>query len=159
MGNLGAAKDSAAGDKSEGTRGARKATSNAYDGLINKYAAQYHLSPQLVKSVMTQESHFDPGAVSPKGALGLMQVMPATGKWMAGRMGLKGFTVSQLTNPDTNIHIGCAYLAYLNGIARKRGAGTSGVLASYNGGPKYMKKKSKQTSRYAQQVLHRKTRI
>jgi len=136
-----------------GKRGGKRGGSGQYSAAINKYAAMYGLSPQLVRSVITQESHYNSGAVSPKGARGLMQVMPATGKWMAQRMGMKGFSVGQLHNPDVNVRIGCAYLKYLNGL--KKGNMTN-VLRSYNGGPgRHKGKKARMTSGYASSVMGR----
>jgi soluble lytic murein transglycosylase-like protein len=81
-----------------------------YEPLLNQAAKDYAIDPALLKAVMAAESGFNPGAVSPKGAVGLMQVMPAT----AERYGLhadKKESVSQkLADPKTNIRLGARYL-------------------------------------------------
>ena len=59
---------------------------------------------------MRQESRFISVARSGVGAQGLMQVMPATGKWVAGKLGLKGYSLSWLRDPDTNVMIGTNYM-------------------------------------------------
>ncbi|HPI23902.1 MAG TPA: transglycosylase SLT domain-containing protein [Spirochaetota bacterium] len=60
----------------------------AYTELIAQYAAQYELDPYLVQSIMRCESSNDPNAVSGAGAIGLMQIMPDTGAWIAHKLGL-----------------------------------------------------------------------
>ena len=63
--------------------------------------------------LIRQESRFIMDARSHVGASGLMQVMPATAKWTAKKIGLKNFTIDQLNQRDTNIAIGTAYLSDL----------------------------------------------
>ena len=75
-----------------------------YDEKVKKYAEYYRQDWRLVTAQMFQESRFDPDAVSWVGALGLMQVMPATGKQM-------GFT--ELHDPDQGIHAGVKYMDHL----------------------------------------------
>lgn len=99
---------------------------------IKASSAGYSLDKYMVCAVIYTESHFDKDAVSGPGAVGLMQIMPDTGAWAAGKMGLEGFTDDKLKDPETNIAIGCWYLKYLSdlfdGDMRK-------VLAGYNAGP------------------------
>jgi soluble lytic murein transglycosylase len=99
---------------------------------IKASSAEYSLDKYMVCAVIYTESHFNKNAVSGPGAVGLMQVMPDTGAWAAGKMGLEGFTAEKLSDPDVNIAIGCWYLKYLSdlfdGDMRK-------VLAGYNAGP------------------------
>jgi soluble lytic murein transglycosylase len=74
---------------------------------------------------------FNPRARSPVGAIGLMQVMPATGRTLARRLGVTRFTDDLLTQPELNVHFGMAYLAdQLNSYGR-----LDAVLAAYNAGP------------------------
>ncbi len=92
----------------------------------------FTVNKALVYAVTWQESRFDSLAVSPVGALGLMQVMPATAASAAGDDGLRGDPLP-LLDPATNLRVGQQYLNYLMG----RGA-TGGdllrVVAAYNGG-------------------------
>lgn len=90
--------------------------------FVNLIAPEYQLAPQLVLAVMATESNFDPLAVSPKNAQGLMQLMPAT----AAR-----FKVRQITDPTQNIRGGMAYLRWL--LAYFEGD-LALVLAAYNAG-------------------------
>lgn len=95
-------------------------------------AAQHGLSPYLVLAVVKAESGFDPTATSPRGARGLMQVMPDTGRWAAAMMGLEPFSTDALYDPFTNLRVGCWYLARL--LTRYGGELTL-ALAAYNSGP------------------------
>ena len=76
----------------------------AYNTIIEKYANDYRVDPSLVHSIISTESAFNPKAVSPKGARGLMQLMPATAK----RLG-----VSNSFDPAQNIQGGVKYLRSL----------------------------------------------
>ena len=71
---------------------------------------EINLDPAYVYGLIRQESRFVMDARSGVGASGLMQVMPATAKWTAKKIGLQGFSVDQLGNRDTNIAIGTGYL-------------------------------------------------
>lgn len=99
--------------------------------LIEQHARAQRLDPALVKAVVAVESAFDPGAVSPKGAIGLMQVIPAT----AERYGLaadRKWTVEQrLLDPATNVRIGTRYLADL---LKRFDNDVTLALAGYNAG-------------------------
>ncbi len=102
-----------------------------YAETIKKEAALRNIDPFLVISVIRQESIFNPTIVSPAGAVGLMQIMPFTGKDVARRLG-ESFTVDSLYLPHTNIRYGTSYLRQLmdefdDNIVL--------VLAGYNGGP------------------------
>jgi soluble lytic murein transglycosylase len=82
--------------------------------------------------VAREESAFDSKAVSKVGALGLMQLMPYTGEWVAKRVGLDGFRPELLLDEATNIHLGAWYLGHL--IEQFNGNMVLAV-ASYNAGP------------------------
>ncbi len=77
------------------------------------------------------ESGFRENAVSARGARGLMQVMPSTAEWVAGRIGYPSFSVEMLFDPRYNIEIGTWYLADL--IRQFEGSAVV-ALAAYNGG-------------------------
>ena len=95
----------------------------AYDDLIAEAAQAYDLDPQLIRAVMRAESAFDPTIVSPAGAQGLMQLMPA----LAQEMG-----VEDVFDPRQNIMGGAKYLRWL--LDRHRG-NIPLTLAGYNAGP------------------------
>ena len=95
----------------------------AYEDLIQEAAGVHHLDPDLIRAVMRTESAFNPAAVSPVGAMGLMQLMPALAKEMG---------VTDPFDPRDNIMGGAKYLRQLldahEGNLRL-------TLASYNAGP------------------------
>ncbi len=93
-----------------------------YDPIIEKYATEYRLDPSLIRLMISKESGFNPKAVSPKGARGLMQLMPAT----AARHGVR-----DTLDPDENIRGGMKHMRNLldtfdNDLALS--------LAAYNAG-------------------------
>lgn len=108
-----------------------------YREIIFHYAREYNIDPYLVAAIIKTESNFNPQAVSPKGALGLMQVMPKTGKWVAEVTGQASFYPEQLFDPETNVRIGSWYLADLS---REFQDDLILVLAAYNGGRSNVKK-------------------
>lgn len=77
---------------------------------VVKQSRAIGLSPAYVYGLIRQESRFVTGARSGAGASGLMQVMPATARWTARKIGLTGFTPDQIYEHDTNILIGTSYL-------------------------------------------------
>jgi len=98
---------------------------------IDCWADAYSIDPYLVAAIIWTESHFRTRAISSAGAIGLMQIMPATGKWVADKIGVEGFTTDELYDPGTNIRLGIWYLRYL--IDRFGRVDTA--LAAYNAGP------------------------
>jgi soluble lytic murein transglycosylase-like protein len=93
-----------------------------FDRIIHEAAGRYDLDPDLIAAVIMAESQFNPGAVSKKGAKGLMQIMPVT----AGAL-----DVTNLHSPEENIDGGSRHLRWL--IERLRGD-TRLALAAYNAG-------------------------
>jgi soluble lytic murein transglycosylase len=90
------------------------------------------LDPAYVYGLIRQESRFVTDARSHVGASGLMQVMPATARWTARRIGLSNFRPEQINDRDTNIRIGTAYL----GLALQDFEGSMPLAAAaYNAGP------------------------
>jgi len=81
-----------------------KTETKDYETIINKYAAEFSLDPKLLQAMIRTESGFNPKAVSPKGAQGLMQLMPQT----ALRLG-----VNNPLDPEENIWGGARYMRYL----------------------------------------------
>lgn len=99
--------------------------------IVQQAAEEFAVDPALLKAVMAAESAFNPNAVSPKGAIGLMQIMPAT----AERYGLQGdrkkSLEQKLTDPKTNIRLAARYLRDLHSLFP---ASPELVIASYNAG-------------------------
>ena len=103
----------------------------AYTEEILASAKEFDLDPYLVCGVIFTESAFRPDAKSGVGALGLMQLMPATGLEEAELLEIEGVTEDRLTEPPLNIRLGCNYLSKLLDEF-----GTESVaLAAYNAGP------------------------
>ncbi|RYF84091.1 MAG: lytic transglycosylase domain-containing protein [Comamonadaceae bacterium] len=102
-----------------------------HDAVIAKSRA-IGLDPAYVYGLIRQESRFIMDARSHVGASGLMQVMPATARWTANKIGLSGFTPNQINDRDTNITIGTAYLK----LALDDFDGSMALAAAaYNAGP------------------------
>jgi len=83
-----------------------------YKKHINHAATTYNVDPVLIASVINAESGFKRDAVSSKGAVGLMQIMPPTAEWVAKKMSME-YTSEMLADPRTNIIMGTYYLNYL----------------------------------------------
>ena len=83
-----------------------------YAPEIRAAAAEFSLDPAYVASVVLAESSFDAEAVSSAGAIGLMQIMPSTGEWIAGKLD-DAFDVQRLYEPSVNLRYGCWYLRFL----------------------------------------------
>ena len=89
------------------------------------------LDPYLVASLIRQESEFNAGAVSPKSAYGLMQLLPSVGKAMAKKRGIKRFDTRQLLDPTVNLELGTTNLKQ---VLDRFGGQIEYVLAAYNAG-------------------------
>ena len=94
-----------------------------FDTLIAHHASEHALSPDFVRAVIQAESAFNPGARSPKGAMGLMQLMPATAAH---------YQVTNAYDPAQNIRAG---VAYLKSLLTRFNNDISLALAAYNAGP------------------------
>lgn len=103
-----------------------------YKNLIMAEARERGLDPYLVAGLIRQESMFSASIKSHAGAVGLMQIMPNTGKSLAQTAGIGTFQTSLLEQPEVNIHLGTRYMAEL--MSRYNNRLTS-VLAAYNAGP------------------------
>jgi soluble lytic murein transglycosylase-like protein len=119
-----------------------------YDSLIHQHANWQGIRADLVRAVIQVESAFNPRAVSPKGAMGLMQLMPAT----ATRLG-----VLDPFNPAENIRGGVRYLRIL---LDKYNDNEQLALAAYNAGPRAVDKYGskippyRETQRYVQRITN-----
>ena len=116
-----------------------------YEAIVNQAASDFMLEPALLKAIMAAESGFNPNAVSPKGAIGLMQIMPAT----AQRYGLqadKKRTLNQkLSDPGINIRLAARYLRDLKNMFPER---PELAVASYNAGEGAVQKYQNQIPPY-----------
>ena len=102
---------------------------NKFKNHIVKYASVYNIDKALVYAVVKTESNFDKMAVSGSGAMGLMQLLPSTAKWIAESLG-EFYETNNLFNEETNIRYGCFYLRYLF----DRFKDTEIVICAYNAG-------------------------
>lgn len=94
-------------------------------------ASEYSVDPSLVMAVIHVESRYDAFAVSQVGALGLMQILPSTGRELAERIGIEWNGPATLFDPVANVTLGVAYLREL----KDRFGDTGAALAAYNWGP------------------------
>ena len=103
-----------------------------FEGRVSAQAREVNVEPAWVYGLIRQESLFIMDARSHVGASGLMQLMPATAKWMAKKIGLTDFTPGSVNDFDTNTKLGTSYLSMV-----QSDLGGSQVLASagYNAGP------------------------
>lgn len=124
--------------------GAQKGPSK-YDGLVQSYSEKHGIDPKLVHSIIAAESDYDPGAVSARGAVGLMQLMPDTAT---------SYGVQNAFDPEENIAAG---VRYLKDLSRAYQDDLDQILAAYNAGPEALKKYSgvppyPETTRYIRRV-------
>lgn len=102
-----------------------------YSTYVEHYAKAYDLPPHLVYAVIHTESDFDSNAQSAAGAIGLMQLMPSTFRWITDDVLRERLDDGMIYDPETNIRYGCFYLRRLY----DRYGEWSAALAAYNAGP------------------------
>ena len=100
-----------------------------YLETARRYGRERGMDPNMIYALMRQESMFKEEAVSRSNARGLMQVMPATGRWLAGRLRLRDY---DLHKPDTSIRFGSMFFS---DMLRENGGDFRWAALAYNGGP------------------------
>ncbi len=103
-----------------------------YRELVRREAEEWGMDPLLMASIIRQESAFKADIVSRAGAIGLMQVMPPTGRELARRHGPDPFTEATLASPEVNLHLGAAFFV---DMSRRYDDDLPLVLSAYNAGP------------------------
>ena len=99
---------------------------------IQKYSEENQLDPFLVAALIRQESEFHAGAVSRARALGLMQILPSTGRTLARQIKLRHFSTNMLLDPSVNVQMGTRYF---RGLLDSQEGTPQYALAAYNAGP------------------------
>lgn len=110
-----------------------KSQAKLISDAIFKEAKVHSMDPYFVMAVISGESSFNPLAVGPVGEIGMMQIRPSTGKWMAEKIKFKWKGDKTLRDPVANIKLGTAYLAWLRVEFDNHG---QLYLAAYNMGAK-----------------------
>lgn len=135
------------GNNDEATSESAAVSDQGLDQIVRQAAERNDLDPALVKAVISTESGWNPYAVSPKGAMGLMQLIPTTAE---------RFGVGDPYDPAENVEGGTAYLKQL--LERYHG-NLKNALAAYNAGPRAVDESGgvpwyPETQRYVQKVTH-----
>jgi len=102
----------------------------AYWGDLKRFSTENELDPYLVASLIRQESEFNPNAISRANAVGLMQLLPVTGKKVAKEVKMHHFSPNQLYTPTVNLQLGTRYF---KSMVDKFGS-FEYALAAYNAG-------------------------
>ncbi|MCA1591333.1 MAG: transglycosylase SLT domain-containing protein [Acidobacteria bacterium] len=113
-----------------------------YDALISKQAGIYRLDPDLVWSIIYEETYFSPWKKGEAGEIGLMQVTPTVGREWAAETGMREFggrmrsdPEGVLRDPERNVQIGCWYLEKISKDYRDTPGAEARIVAAYNAGP------------------------
>jgi soluble lytic murein transglycosylase len=105
-----------------------------YPAIVRGHARTYDIDPALLAAVIYSESRFRPHVRSPQGAIGLMQLLPATAEGIAARTGGTAFVASDLDDPEINVRYGAWYLRHLRQHYAGRPDAMRLALAAYNAG-------------------------
>src|SRR5919106_5868746 len=113
-----------------------------YDNLIERHASVYRLDPDLVWSIMYEETYFSPWKNGKDGEIGLMQITPLVGREWATETGMRELErqmatdpQSLLRDPERNIQIGCWYLEKIYEQFQDKPEAETRMVAAYNAGP------------------------
>ncbi|HEV2799408.1 MAG TPA: transglycosylase SLT domain-containing protein [Pyrinomonadaceae bacterium] len=113
-----------------------------FDALIARQASVYRLDPDLVWSIIYEETYFRPWKIGEDAEIGLMQVTPTVGREWAAETGMREFAQqmardpqSLLADPERNIQVGCWYLEKISKAYRDLPDAEARMVAAYNAGP------------------------
>jgi soluble lytic murein transglycosylase len=113
-----------------------------FDTLIARQASVYQLDPDLVWSIIYEETYFRPWKIGEDAEIGLMQVTPTVGREWAAETGMREFAQqmardpkSLLAEPERNIQVGCWYLEKISKDYRDQPDAEARMVAAYNAGP------------------------
>ena len=113
-----------------------------YDALIARQAHVYRLDPDLVWSIIYEETYFSPWKTGADAEIGLMQVTPTVGREWAAETGMRELErqmasdpESLLRDPERNIQVGCWYLEKISKVYRDTPDAEARMVAAYNAGP------------------------
>jgi len=113
-----------------------------YDSMIAREASMHHIDPDLVWSIVYEETYFSPWKKGRNGEIGLMQVTPVVAREWAAESGVAPMeqrtsmdTETVLRDPERNVQIGCWYLEKANQDYRNSPGREARILAAYNAGP------------------------
>lgn len=113
-----------------------------YDSLIARQAAVYRLDPDLVWSIINEETYFRPWKIGRDGEIGLMQITPAVGREWAAETGMRELErqmaqtpATLLRDPERSIQVGCWYLQKIHEQYRDVSDPEPRMIAGYNAGP------------------------
>ncbi len=120
------------------------------NGFLAARAQQFALDPSLLRALVRQESVFDPHAKSRAGAMGLMQLMPATARSLSKSVLRARYRTAFLYDPGVNARLGAAYLRRL---MDRFGGSAVMALAAYNGGPSRIARVARENPRLAEDEL------
>lgn len=109
----------------------------SYKQEIKNSASHYNVDPYLIMAIIQIESKYDPSQISRKGAVGLMQVMPNTAKWIIEQAHFSKMAKEYLDEPDLNIELGSWYVNFLY---KEFDHNLYATIAAYNAGPGNVRK-------------------
>ena len=124
----------------------------AFRNKVFYYSEKHKLDPLWVAAMISVESSFNPVAVSKSGAIGLMQLMPATAEELAYRSGVKDFSKELLNDPAFNLDIGCKYYSKL---MKRYAQDRDMALIAYNAGPSNLDRWRKDSDGSLKKILSR----
>lgn len=110
----------------------QQAYPKAFEKTVLDFSSSFEVPREFVWGIMRAESHYKPDVKSPVGALGLMQIMPYTGRRLASILSVADFQPEQLTQPEVNIRLGSRYLQRLLKVFEQK---IPLAAAAYNAGP------------------------